>query len=527
MDAYGRLRTGLLRTLLKVFGKQSLPKSMGGLCLLLASIVLLAGLPSAQAQHYDYNKKCQKAHQALLKRNLHKAEQLLGQVKEQDPDNLIPYYLYHYRDFLQVYMYGEDELFQQVADRVDKRLDKLEQGPESSAFRSFTMAEVHLIWSLLQIRKGNYWSAGLDLYRAYKDYQSTTEKFPDFTPARRVLAAINGMVGTLPDTYQWVIRRFGIDGDLQQSLKAYPDIIDQLATKPKYQAFHKESLIIFSYMQLHLENAPKKAWSTIKQATTDYQSNPLSALLRANMALNMQKAETTLQTLQHFREKEAPIPYINYLVGSALLYNLQPESRHYLKAYVQEFQGGTYIKNAYLKMGWAGLLKGDIKYYTKCKSKLKTEGSTVRSTDKQALEEADHYTVNNRYLLKARLSYDGGYYQQALNILREHSEPTLGEEPALSSLEYHYRLGRIYQALDQQRQALQAYDQVSRLEHGKRKHYYLPGSILQTGLIYEELNRKQKAQKAFEKVLDFGSYPYSKALSQKAKAGLKRLKGDE
>lgn len=481
----------------------------------------------ANSQHYDYNKRCQRAHQLLLERELAKASDLLQKEETKQSDNLIPEYLYHYRDFLRLYMYGDDQLYEKVDDRVGERIDQLKKGPESSPYHDFTIAEVNLIWSLLQVRKGDYFAAGMDLYQAYNSYESTTEKFPEFLPAQRMLVAIKGMVGTLPSSYQWIMKRFGIRGGLQQALDQYPGIIKELRQKPGLKAFHRESLIIYSYMQLHLMDAPEKAWQTIQEATKDHKQNPLSALLRANMALNMQKAETTLSVLDRFKTEKAPIPYLNYLIGSALLYDLQPRSRHFLDAYIQNFQGGTYVKDSYLKMGWSGLLKGDIKYYEKCRKKLKSEGSTVRSVDEQALEEANHYDKSNRYLLKARLAYDGGYFQKALEVLQSHTKPTIGDDPDLESLEYYYRLGRIHQALDHDRQALETYAELRHLAPGKRKHYYLPAAVLQSGLIYEELGHNQKAKTAFQKMLNFDGYPYEKALSQKAKAGLKRLNADD
>lgn len=489
-------------------------------------IFLLALAIPAKGQHYNYNKRCQKAHQLLLERKLVKAGDLLQQEENKHPGNLIPQYLYHYRDFLRLYMYGNGQLYEKVGDRVGSRLQQLKEGPESSPYHDFTLAEVHLIWSLLQVRKGDYFAAGMDLYQAYNKYKSTTEKFPDFLPAQRMLVAIKGMVGTLPSSYQWIMKRFGISGDLQQALDQYPKIIDGLDQKPRFKAFHRESLIIYSYMQLHLMDAPEKAWETIQKATKDHKENPFSALLRANMALNMQKAETTLSVLKRFKTEKAPIPYIDYLIGSALLYDLQPRSRHFLDAYVRNFQGGTYVKDSYLKMGWSGLLNGDMSYYNKCRKKLKSKGSTVRSVDEQALKEADQYDKSNRYLLKARLAYDGGYFQKALRVIQKHPKPPLGNNPDLESLEYYYRLGRIHQALDHDRQALETYAELRHLSPEKRKHYYLPAAVLQSGLIHEELGQSEKAKTAFQKMLNFDGYPYEEALSQKAKAGLKRLKAD-
>lgn len=508
---------------LPLAGRHSFP----GSTLLLFGVLILPLVPQLQAQSYDYNKQCRQAHQALLAGKISKAEEKLSAIKTNSPDNLIPYYLAHYRDFLQLYMYGNPDEYKQLENIVSNRLDKLDNGPESSPYHSFTKAEVRIIWSLLQLREGDYLAAGMDLFQAYKLYKTTANNFPDFWPAQRVLKAIHGVVGTLPGTYQWIVERFGIKGDLQRAIKTYPSVTDHLSEKKRWQAFHRESLIIFSYMQYHLMDARDKAWQTMKSGTADHAGNHLSCLLRANMALNLKKGREALDLLKPYQKQNAPIPYLDYLLGSAMLYDLQPESRKHLKEYITNFKGGTYVKDTYLQMGWAALLKGDTDFYHYCQRKLKEAGSAVRATDRKAVKEADHYNIDNRYLLKARLRYDGGYFKKAWKILANKASPPLNNDPDLEALEYYYRMGRVQKALNKKAQALKAFDRIRELDASKRLHYYLPAANLQAGLIHEDRGATLKAKRSFNQVLEFSDYPFEKALSQKAKAGLKRVETNE
>lgn len=489
-----------------------------------AGLILLCLLSApTNAQTYQYNEQCQQAHQALLSYQLPRAKRLIAAEKARPDSNLIPYYLGHYLDFIRLYSYGSAGLYDSLDDRVDRRLSRLAEGPEDSPYHSFARAEVHLLWGLLQLRREDYFGAGTDLYRAYQQYQHTVDKFPGFIPAKRILKAIKGVVGTLPDTYQWVISRLGIEGTLQASVDSYPALVKGLSQTPAWQSYHRESLFIFSYMQRHLMDEADKAWRTMQEATPDYAGNPLSALLRANTALNLKKGQVALRLLEPYQHKKAPIPYLSYLTGQAMLYDLQPRSRRHFRQYTSTFEGGAYIKDAYLKMAWSSLLDSNISLYHQSRQKVREKGSTVRATDQKAQKETDHYKPENRFLLKARLRYDGGYYQKARQLLEQREPPEVSKTPDLATLEYYYRKGRIYKALDQQGKALQAFRQIRDLSPYKRKHYYLPATHLQTALIREDRSELKRAEQAFQRVLDFSDYPYEQALSQKAKAGLKRL----
>lgn len=462
----------------------------------------------------------------MLSHHLPRAKQLLKAEQQGNPQNLVPYYLFQYRDFLRLYIHGNTKLYDSLDNVVDERLSQLEAGPSSSPYHTFSQAEVYLFWALLELRQWDYLSAGVDFYRAYKHYQSAQEQFPDFLPAQRVLKAIQGVVGTLPDTYQWIVERFGIKGRLPEAVESYPELMRGLQAKPEWRHYHRESAFVFSYMQLHLMDQPDKAWQTMKAGTRNHRDNPISCLLRANMALNLKKGRKALELLERYQHQPAPIPYLNYLTGSAMLYALQPDSRQYLQRYIRDFKGGTYIKDTYLKKGWAALLEGNIAAYRKNQQKVREAGSTVRAVDQQALKEADRYNKDNRYMLKARLRYDGGYFKQAQAILSAAEPPPLSAKSGLNAIEYYYRKGKVAKARNNPEKALAAFDQLRQLDRSQQQHYYLPAAHLQAGLVYEAQKKPEPARQAFQAVLAFNGYPYERALSQKAKAGLKRSAHD-
>jgi len=93
-------------------------------------------------------------------------------------------------------------------------------------------------------------------------------------------------------------------------------------------------------------------------------------------------------------------------------------------------------------------------------------------------------------------------------------------DPA-DQLEYNYRIGRIYDALNRKTDAMAAYQEALRLgEH--RREYYGARAALQIGYIYESRGDKKEALIYFKKVLEMKSHDYKNALDQKAKAGIER-----
>ena len=470
---------------------------------------------------FDYNNTCQKAHKALLNYNLEEARGLLKKERRRAPDNLIPVYLSEYLDFYRLISYESQDYYDTFEHLVDNRLNRLRKGPESSPFQTFARGEIQLHWAILQVKHGDWWSGGMDFYAAYQLFKKTHSQFPEFLPVKKSLLPIKGMIGTLPGAYQSIISLFGIDGDLQSTMDEYPTLLANMAKQDRWEAYHDEAKLFYGYMQLHLLNESTAAWKTIKEATRDYAKNPVSAFARANIALNNYKNDEVLTTLAPYQDKIPAIPHLDYLHGNALLNKLNPRAKHYLGRYVRQFKGNSYIKDAYLKMGWAYLIDGNTDFYDKCAYLVNNKAEPRRAVDKQAVKEVEKYNRSNIYLLKARLLFDGGYFKRALTQLIKAGNPPKTQKRAYT--EYFYRLGRIRQNLNRETKAIQAFNKLKVLDKSTIYEYYLPASYYQLGVIHEKTEEKQKALNHYQQVLNFDDYPYQKSFNQKAKAGIERL----
>ena len=122
-------------------------------------------------------------------------------------------------------------------------------------------------------------------------------------------------------------------------------------------------------------------------------------------------------------------------------------------------------------------------------------------------------------MLKSRLLFDGGYYDRAKDELDGYKT-----NESRNQLEYTYRLGRIYQGWGKTDEAIPYYKET--IQRGeKQPYYYAANSSLQLGMIYEKQDDFELARTYYSKVLDMDFDEYQFSISNKAQAGLNRIKG--
>jgi tetratricopeptide (TPR) repeat protein len=178
------------------------------------------------------------------------------------------------------------------------------------------------------------------------------------------------------------------------------------------------------------------------------------------------------------------------------------------------------VAASYQKLSWVYYLNSDLKQASFYKEKILETGLYPTDEDLQAKNAAMH-PMPAKCLLRARLDFDGGFYQKSLKQLLSCAQGEL--KNTSEHLEFLYRLGRVQQKLGNAEKALHYFDLT--ISRGmKNKDYYAPAAALYAGNMLEELGNINKARDYYKKVFEFKDYPYERSLSQKAKAGLSRIK---
>ena len=256
---------------------------------------------------------------------------------------------------------------------------------------------------------------------------------------------------------------------------------------------------------------------------SEYSDNYLLNFAAARLLHALGENDLCIKVLENRPAAEGKFPfhYLDYLQGMSYLYTLNYDKSEMLfNRFLNDFKGNNYIKSAYHKLAWISFLQEKSDAKTGYLEKIKSEGKAFIDEDKVALKEAEKNHINSPRLLRARLLYDGGYYQKAHLELTSENE---WSDYAEFFDEYYYRLARIESKLKYlDAQVIIQYQKAISL--GKKStNYYAPMSALQLGLIYEKQNKFKQAKIYFEKCLSLSDFDYERGIHQKAKVGLVRV----
>jgi tetratricopeptide (TPR) repeat protein len=193
-----------------------------------------------------------------------------------------------------------------------------------------------------------------------------------------------------------------------------------------------------------------------------------------------------------------------------------------LNAFLGHYKGQNFLKDTYLKLFLSHWLDNEDATAKMNLNKILTVGATYVESDKAAQKFAENFSkgsisVQQKVLMKARLSFDGGYLAEAMNVMKpfqENSFPNLSDKA-----EFQYRLGRIFQRQNQLDSSLTHYERAIALSQAQSL-YFGATSALQLGYIYQTKGQKAKAITYFKKALNYPKHEYKNSVDNKARAAL-------
>ncbi len=474
---------------------------------------------------FDFNTNCRDAYEDIVNLKFKAAKIKLDNEKKVNAGNTIPVFLDNYIDFFTLIIGENPNDFSALQKNKDIRLRQLEKGDSKSPWFLYSQAEVNLQWAFIHVKFGEYLAAVGEINKAYKLLEDNQSKHPGFLPNMKSMGLLHAIIGTVPDNYKWAVNIMGIDGTIKQGVKELNTVVAQSQTNSEYNYLLTESLFLLSFVELNLSKDKdniEKLYTTLKYLPG---YNPLLTFAKASIAIKTSRNNDAISFLEKRAEsvEQYPFYYLDLLTGEAKLNRLDMDADIYIKKYIDNFKGASYIKSAYQKLAWFSLLVGDTEAYKKNINLIPNKGNDISDEDKQAQKEADESIIPNLKLLKARLLFDGGYYLQALTILvKEGNAKDFTTEK--DQLEFTYRLGRIYHSWGKPDDAIPYYEMT--IKNGaKSTHYFAANASLNLGLIYEEKKDYKKARNYFEMCPSFKNKEYRNSIGQKAKAGLNRIEG--
>lgn len=490
--------------------------------LIRGSIVLIAFIILSQEAHanFDFNSNCVKAYQSILSLKLNNARSLISAEKKIHPGNSIPYLLDNYVDYFSLLTTESKADFDRLKTNKSSRLSRMEKDDKNSPYYLFAQAEINLQWSLTRGRFQEYFTSGMELNRAFNLLQENSEKFPAFLPNQMGLGTINAILGTVPAGLKKVISAFGIRGNARSGLKMLENLVVELPQSP-YSHFYEEAVFYLAYVQTDIIQHPQSYNKIIANTQNISSESLLRAYIRSYAGIKTGHTRQAVSTLGNrpSGSEYQEYPYLDYLMGIAKMHSLDQSASINFLNYLNKYRGINFVKDAYLNLAWMELLKGNSSGYRNFTDQLQFKGYTYHEKDRQALIEAKD-PIPDLSLLKARLLFDGGYYDKSLDQI---SKKKLSDFSILrDKIEYCYRLGRIYDEISRDDFALKFYQFAIDLGRNER-FYFASNAALRMAMIYEKKRDWAKARQYYNTALNMRAHDYENSIENKAIKGLKRL----
>ncbi|MEI7499104.1 MAG: tetratricopeptide repeat protein [Bacteroidota bacterium] len=457
------------------------------------------------------------------------AQKLIEIEKTIDGSNLIPVYLENYIDFLTLFISEDRTIYNRLKEQKSARINKLEKGCKNSPFYDFCLAGVNLQWALSRLKFGDYTSAAFEIRKAHALLTANEIRYPSFTLNKIGLGVVHVIVGIIPDNYKWVANLMGLDGSLDQGLGEIRQVAEYSGTDNIVSLYRPEALFFLAFLTTNLQENQKEAISLLPKLnipTNDdhFFKSPLLIFASATILMKNGHNDEALLALNERTEltQRYPFFYLDYLEGIARLGRLDFYGSDCFERFLKNFRGQNYIRSAYQKLAWIAILKGDTLKFNQIMLLVKLNGASIVDEDKQAMNEAVNGILPNIVLLRARLLFDGGYYNRALNELLNNPVKNVIKSKR-DMIEYTYRLARVYHESGNLSKAIEYY-QVT-IQRGKKEPFYFAaGSAFQMGLLYENSGAFTKADSAYRLSLSINTPEYKTSLGEKAKAGLNRVR---
>ncbi|RYD75265.1 MAG: tetratricopeptide repeat protein [Sphingobacteriales bacterium] len=484
-------------------------------------LLLILVNPQALFANFDFNTNCLNAYRSIFELKLGNAKAYISTEKKQHPNNSIIPLLENYVDYFTLVTSGSKTEFDKLKGNKSARLDKISDDDKNSPYYLYAQAEINLQWALIRSRFGEYFNSAMEIRKANSMLQENSKKFPGFLLNNKGIGLINTVLGNLPDgALKSTLATFGIKGNMEKGLAMLDKLADGLP-KSTYEPFYEEVVFYYAYVLTDVAHSPSAYAKTMRFTDRIADTSLLKSYLQSYVCIKTAHNDEAISILAKRPEGGVyqPFPYLDYLEGIAHLNKLDLSASSYFNKFLQQNKGVNYIKDANLHIAWVALLKGDKSGYSNFVSKAINSGYTYNEKDKQALNEASA-PAPPVDLLKARLLYDGGYLTKAVQLLDDKKSADYNTDK--DKTDFNYRMGRIYDDLGKDDQALIFYQAA--ITQGKSlKYYFASNAALQMGKVYEKKGNKAKAKEAFNIAISMKNHEYENSIESQAKMGLRRV----
>ncbi len=463
----------------------------------------------------------QEAYSQILALHFSSVQKLLQAEKKQYPDNVYVDYLENYQQFLRSFISEDENVFDEANAGFDMRYRKISELNNNNPFKKLFLSNMNLQWAFARLKFGQYVKSAWQINKAYRLITANVERFPEFEPSYIGMGVLHIMIGLVPDEYGWMLRLISMNGSVEQGKAEIYRVLESSLKDPKYAYLKPEALFYLGFVELNLSSDQQSINKLMKYIDPEVPGNLLLGFLKADILIHHGENEKALGLLNHLSVNgdHFPFYYLDYLKGECYFRKLDARADNYFSLFVHQFHGINYIKDAWRKRAWLAFLNGDSIGYRQYLDSLLTRGATLVDADKDAQSEAKSGQFPNANLLRARLLFDGGYYNRSRQVLDTMSLKNLTQAEQVERL---YRYGRIAHRLQLWKEAKQQYLK-SLVQGSNLPRYFAANAALKLGQIYESEDSLSNAKNYYRQCLQLNFDEYRNSIRGKAKEGLERI----
>lgn len=462
------------------------------------------------------------AYQAIMALKFEQAEKIISEEKVNHPDNLYFIYLENYMDFLSLFLSEEKAMFDELEPYKSKRIDQIKKLSKTDPYRNYFLGNIQLQWAVARLKFSEYFTAATEINKSYRLLEENQQQFPDFVPNKISLGVLHIMIGMIPEKYHWMLNLINMHGSVEQGREELNFVLLHASTNDTLAYLKDETLFYLGFVDLNIKPNEAQLDFLVSELESSRNENMLFTYLLANILMRTGKNDAALELLTEDvnHAEYYPFFYLDYLTGECYLRKLDTDQAiESYQSFLENFKGINYIKDANRKIAWCYLINNEDDMYFEQLKKVSETGYEEVDVDKEAEKEAESNLPPRADLLKARLLFDGGYYQKTDSLLAAVAITDLNAEEQTERI---YRLGRSADQQNKKKEAIGFYLQT--IESGKDMESYFAGnSALKLAELYEREGQVQKALFYYQLCLDLDFDEYETSIHSKAKAGLDRL----
>ncbi len=467
----------------------------------------------AQSTDFELNSHVEKVYQEIVKMKLASGRALLGVEKT----NGFTPYLASYADMIELMSLEKREKYEPFLDNQETRLESIEKLDKNSPYNLFLRGEIKLHTAFVKLKFGHDVKGAWDIIKSYKLLAENAKRFPNFLPNQKLLGILHILIGSTPDSYTWVLKILGLKGNVKLGLQELSSVAK------KDSVWGQEAQLIHYLAKAYVLKMNPQELNDFQQFVKVNADNQLTVFFGTSVLTKEGRAEAALQILntRPTSVEYLPLPFLEYQKAEILL--MKGQNAQAIASY-QKFlawhKGFNFVKDGYYKIFLCHWLNNEEAKGKPFLEKVKTVGETFVEADKAAQKFAENFTKtipSEKGLLKARFACDGGYYDQAIDFLKNYQENTF--ERLTDRAEFNYRKGRIYQRMGDTDKAIPFFERTIVLSEGQNFSFGATAA-LQLGYVFQEKGNKPLAKSYFEKALSYKKHEYKNSIDNKARAAL-------